>query len=202
MSQGSTFVGWVAGGTGVLLIYSAYRNRSPVETLTGVLTGSTATANAINPSAGSVGRSTVDSQSGNPAPSYSSRQGSIHNGTREQRIANGDVQPTLMPIPTQPYLVLDTAAVASFMRVQIQYGKPIILDNSYRTSAQQAAGYASDPHRFAPPGHSLHEKGLAVDVNSKLMSLNDPALVSAFAGNGWFRARMDEPWHWSYGVSG
>ena len=71
-----------------------------------------------------------------------------------------------------------------------------ILGGSYRTYAQQAANYASDPNRFAPPGQSLHEYGLAIDMNSADIAKYMPRLLN----NGWYRERSDEPWHASYGV--
>jgi hypothetical protein len=71
-----------------------------------------------------------------------------------------------------------------------------ILGGSYRTNAQQRAYYAKDPQRYAPPGMSLHEYGLAIDMNSAYIDKYADALLS----NGWYRERSDEPWHFSYGV--
>ena len=74
-----------------------------------------------------------------------------------------------------------------------------ILGGSYRTYAQQAADYARDPHRFAPPGKSLHEYGLAIDVNTGYLS-SHPDVRRQLLANGWYQERPDEPWHFSYGV--
>jgi hypothetical protein len=71
-----------------------------------------------------------------------------------------------------------------------------ILGGSYRTYAQQAASYAKDPNRFAPPGKSLHEYGLAIDVTSSMID----KYASKLLANGWYRERSDEPWHFSFGV--
>jgi len=74
-----------------------------------------------------------------------------------------------------------------------------ILGGSYRTYAQQAADYAKDPSRFAPPGKSLHEYGLAIDVNSGFLSQH-PDVRKELLARGWYQERPDEPWHFSYGV--
>lgn len=108
---------------------------------------------------------------------------------------------------------LDKSAAASFPSVERQYGRSIALSNTYRSPGQQAAAYAKagPTGTFAPPGTSLHEVGLAVDVDMNRMDVTDPRLVAAFLDNGWFRqakkvmfnGRMQpEPWHYSYGVPG
>lgn len=77
-----------------------------------------------------------------------------------------------------------------------------ILGGSFRTNAQQAQLYASDPNRFAAPGVSLHEYGLAIDVSAPYRDTPDflqrvkPWLLS----HGWYQERSDEPWHFSFGV--
>jgi LAS superfamily LD-carboxypeptidase LdcB len=104
-------------------------------------------------------------------------------------------------------MLMDYEAVASFMRVQIAYGKPIILDNTYRTFAQQQAGYEKNPGVFGKPGTSLHERGLALDIKTTNPNLNDSKLVDAFTKEGWVRRGKvingkPEPWHWTYKVPG
>jgi len=72
---------------------------------------------------------------------------------------------------------------------------------SYRTNALQAQRYAEDPQRFAPPGMSLHEYGLAIDVHENyLYSPGFPQMRAKMLANGWYQERSDEPWHFSYGV--
>lgn len=105
----------------------------------------------------------------------------------------------------QPVLLHD---VAMMMRANPR----LRLNSGFRTLAQQKALYAADPNStmVAPPGSSMHEKGLAVDLG--------PA-----SEYGWLRAHggqyglvnyAPEPWHWEprgassagnrtdYGVSG
>lgn len=42
------FLGWLGIGTGVILLYAAYRNRSPLDILTSTFTGTT-TGTQLNP---------------------------------------------------------------------------------------------------------------------------------------------------------
>lgn len=112
---------------------------------------------------------------------------------------------------------LNRQAAASFAKVEQTYGHQIGVTNTYRTNAQQTAAYEKvGPNgTFAPPGKSLHELGLAVDVNPVTVDLNDANLYNAFISNGWFRAgkvmpqyvngqlvRTNELWHYSYGRPG
>lgn len=57
---------WVAGGAGVLLIYSAYKGRNPVDTLRSYLGGSAAPTGTTSGAGvtSSTGRSTASSQLG------------------------------------------------------------------------------------------------------------------------------------------
>jgi len=73
-----------------------------------------------------------------------------------------------------------------------------VLPGSYRSNAQQAALYARDQNRYAPPGKSLHEYGLAIDVNSGYLA-SHPEVRQALLARGWYQERPDEPWHFSYG---
>lgn len=193
----------MAAGTGVILVYSAYRNTGPLSVLTGALTGDSArtTINAgISPSVNVV--TTGGDVSG------SSAVGS----TRAAGIKAKTIRPEYVALINHPGLVLDKEAAASFFQVETSYGKPISLSGASRSTAEQAANYALHPERFGKPGTSLHEVGLAVDVN-QLLNLEDPNLINAFTSHGWFRAgkmghwynkttTIPEPWHWSYGVPG
>lgn len=74
-----------------------------------------------------------------------------------------------------------------------------ILGGSYRSNAQQASYYARNPRRYAPPGMSLHEYGLAIDVNSGYLAAN-PGVRDRLLAQGWYQERPDEPFHFSFGV--
>lgn len=79
-------------------------------------------------------------------------------------------------------------------------GRPIIiLAGSKRTCATQAALYRKDPHRYADPKLTGHTRGIAIDVDQSQPNL--AKVNAALAKAGWTRARSDEPWHWSYGVT-
>lgn len=71
---------------------------------------------------------------------------------------------------------------ASHGRINIQSG--------FRTNAQQADLYRREPNLAAPPGHSNHEKGLAVDLGG------DYALIKQLAPQFGLSLPMSwEPWH-------
>lgn len=62
---------------------------------------------------------------------------------------------------------LAPALVAALARAEQLLGRPVPVTSGYRSPAQQAALYArrfANPFPVAPPGSSLHERGLAVDV--------------------------------------
>lgn len=203
MDRNSVFIGWVAGGIGVVLFYSAYTNHSPIAALKAVLNGehisSTPTlSGALSPDSGS-GSATNNLL--NPSTTGSGRPAQL-----KARV----IQPNLVSVGSQPGLQLDSDAATSFARVEAAYGQKIPLSGTFRSYAQQAIEYAQHPNLFAPPGTSLHEVGLALDIDQSF-NLDDPKLIAAFQQNGWFRQgktinwkgqTRPEPWHWSYGVAG
>lgn len=72
-------------------------------------------------------------------------------------------------------------------------GKSILVTSGYRSSAQQEALYRKDPSNAARPGRSLHEFGLAVDVNSA--DLNQLDKMGLMRKYGFTRPVGGEPWH-------
>lgn len=77
---------------------------------------------------------------------------------------------------------VDALIAASHGRINVQSG--------FRTLAQQTALYAKEPNLAAPPGHSNHEKGLAVDLGG------DYALIAQLAPQFGLVLPMSwEPWH-------
>jgi hypothetical protein len=92
------------------------------------------------------------------------------------------------------------SALRGYIEAVKCYGKAIPLTSSYRSHAEQAALYASKPGVAAPPGTSLHERGLAIDVNTA--NLNSQ-VVECLKRAGWFQgSTFGEPWHFSYGMRG
>lgn len=80
-------------------------------------------------------------------------------------------------------------------------GRPIRLTGSWRSRAYQSELYLKDPKRYAPPCAGLHPDGLAIDVSQDQPNLDK--IDRALKATGWVQARPDdEPWHYSFGVSG
>ena len=62
---------------------------------------------------------------------------------------------------------LAPAMRAALARAEQLLGRPVPITSGFRSSAAQAALYANraaNPYPVAPPGSSMHEKGLAIDV--------------------------------------
>lgn len=72
-------------------------------------------------------------------------------------------------------------------------GKTLNVNEGFRTYEQQAALYAKYPHKAAPPGSSLHEKGLAVDIDSA--QLNELDKLGLMRKYGITRPVGGETWH-------
>lgn len=74
-----------------------------------------------------------------------------------------------------------------------QTGKSILVTSGVRDSAQQAELYRKDPTKAAKPGSSLHEFGLALDIDSKIANeLDQLGLMKKY---GFTRPVGGEPWH-------
>lgn len=199
MERSTTLLGWMAGGAGIILLYSAYKNEGPISVVRNALTGShdptTTISSVANPSSGAVGTTATLTGGGDPAAA---------GGTKDMS--------QWVSIPSQPKFKLASVAAASFAQVERDYGKIIPLSGAGRSYAEQVIGYAQAPDRFGLPGTSLHEWGLAVDVSQLKSLMEDEKLIAAFTKNGWFRrgkkgdwygtGTIPEPWHWSKGVPG
>jgi hypothetical protein len=204
MNKGTAFISWIAGGTGVVLLYSAYKNVSPVSVLQGTLTGNpdrTPIQTGYGSGFTSGGTTGAPGARAGTSPVDTNPVANAGVGTsRAAKLLARQITPTLVPIPTQPTMRLDVTAMASFMAVQTAYGKPIPLTGAWRSEAVQAQGYETDPDRFAPPGKGGHPVGIAVDVNANKVNLNDPKLFDSFTRYGWYRRGRSGIMHYSYGV--
>lgn len=188
----SKLLAWVMAGAGSLLLYSAYRKRSPLDVLNGVVGESEAfQTDYASTVVGNVGYTNTPG-------------GNVGSISRLRMLANREIRPELVRI--QPSGMLDKDAAASKARIDARVGAAVPNVGAYRSYAEQAAAYASNPGRFASPDKSLHVVGLAIDVHSDWQHRSD--VIAAFTSEGWHRARWgegtknDEPWHWSYGVVG
>lgn len=92
---------------------------------------------------------------------------------------------------------LDRPAAASFTRM-VKKGLPKAITSAGRTHAEQArlrALYLAGKGNFAlPPGDSMHERGLAMDLPAAGIAW----MVRNGAKHGWHRTNPKEPWHWEY----
>jgi len=74
-----------------------------------------------------------------------------------------------------------------------QTGKKIHIRSGFRTLAEQQRAYAKDPGGAAKPGHSLHEKGLAIDASPA--DLNEAEKLGLMRKYGFTRPVGGEDWH-------
>ena len=72
-------------------------------------------------------------------------------------------------------------------------GKATTINSGFRSRADQEAAYKKDPSKAAKPGTSLHEFGLAVDINSA--TLNEMDKLGLMRKYGFTRPVANEPWH-------
>lgn len=92
-------------------------------------------------------------------------------------------------------------AIRSLIAVQRDAGTRILphVVSSWRSRAEQAQLYRSylngNGNLAAPPGHSNHETGHALDIDSGWLD-NHPEVVRALRQAGWGTPVDGEPWHW------
>lgn len=72
-------------------------------------------------------------------------------------------------------------------------GKRINVNSAFRSYAQQAALHAKDPAKASKPGGSLHELGMAIDINS--VDANELERLGLMKKYGFTRPVGREPWH-------
>lgn len=211
MDRTTTFLGWMVGGAGIVLIYSAYKNQSPVDVVRNTLSGEDGTPKIIS---GPISAADLASALSSPAGEPDAGRKPIKELAFKAGGTNDSSQ--WVSVASQPSIKLAAPAASSFASVVAAYGKPIPLSGGGRSYEAQVIGYAANPERFALPGNSLHEYGLAVDLNQTAGKsfMEDPKLIAAFTSNGWYRRGkrgkwyqgdstvIPEPWHWSYGIAG
>lgn len=72
-------------------------------------------------------------------------------------------------------------------------GKSLQINDGWRSTEEQARLHASNPDKAAPPGRSMHEYGLAVDINST--DADDLEKLGLMKKYGFTRPVGGEPWH-------
>ena len=96
---------------------------------------------------------------------------------------------------------LQEPAIASLRAVAKELGgkfrqAPVRVTGTFRTCAYQHELWVSDPSRYANPNSTLHTQGLAIDVDTTI--LTDKIRLTLLA-HGWHQSRpTDEPWHFSF----
>lgn len=95
---------------------------------------------------------------------------------------------------------LNPAVLKNFKAMVQEYGeltgKSVTVTSAYRSAEQQAALHAKDPKMTAPPGRSLHQFGLALDVDHKEgTGLNEMDKLGLMRKYGFTRPVGGEPWH-------
>lgn len=84
-----------------------------------------------------------------------------------------------------------------FLAMAEEYGEQtsqsIQVNRGFATRDEQAAQYNKDPRKAAPPGSSLHEFGLAIDINS--VDANRLEKLGLMRKYGFTRPVGGETWH-------
>lgn len=204
-----TVYGWVALFGGVGLVYAAVKDRRPILAVRAALSGS---------STGSSSFGALEA----PVPGSTSLPGTIPAGTTSG--ASGGAAPgsggpvaQSATVPVGSIRLIPQAA-AAFIAWQGAFGQSIPCTSGWRSVTDQAAGYDSDPARFASPQTSWHTAGKAVDVDNTwlqaLPAATQSKLRSTAAATGWRQARWrgeagcgtltnaNEPWHFSWNGCG
>ena len=99
-------------------------------------------------------------------------------------------------------LMLQGAAMDAYLDAERTLGFEIVVTGSHRSCAQQTQLHNSDPQRFADPDGSYHCRGLAVDVSQAQSAAKLKEIHRVLSHRRWYRARPDEPWHYSFGGEG
>lgn len=90
-------------------------------------------------------------------------------------VSIGDIEAAARAHRTRPELAgLDARLRAAIARAELLIGEPIVVVSGFRSRADQQRLWAAreaNPYPVAPPGTSLHELGLAIDVARHQASL-------------------------------
>ncbi|MGQ0669542.1 MAG: D-alanyl-D-alanine carboxypeptidase family protein [Actinomycetota bacterium] len=108
-------------------------------------------------------------------------------------------------------VILTPEAMASYQQA-IQMLGQFVPAGGWRSQAVQAAAYQAylsgqKQATVAPPGHSLHESGMAVDIDTGALGGAGSPTYERFAeimeSLGWHRWNPSgEPWHFSFRLTG
>jgi hypothetical protein len=96
-------------------------------------------------------------------------------------------------------------AIQDLLKIERLTGTNVFegVGGTFRTYEQQVAmdpdgdGYGSSGQLVAPPGHSMHEVGRAIDFDTQWL-YEHPEVRRHLAEMGWVNSVDGEPWHWEY----
>jgi hypothetical protein len=107
-----------------------------------------------------------------------------------------------VPLLVSGGVILRQDAMESFLAAEKRLGLPIRVTSSFRTGEEQARIYFSGIRPAAPPGHSLHEQGLALDVAGSFLAAH-PEVRDLLLSMGWHQFDpVGDAGHFSFGVTG
>jgi hypothetical protein len=183
-AAGATFGTWVGGATGAWLgskggaalgssIGENFVNHPDSESTPRTADGSAGSASGIDRAVGNLPLAGGDMADGSSASAF------INAGSG---VVFGGSHPTMLK---------------NFYGMVQEYGsltgKKITVTSAFRTYAEQQALYNADPRKAAKPGNSMHEFGLAIDIDSKDADiLESMGLMRKY---GFTRPLGGEPWH-------
>lgn len=133
-----------------------------------------------------LGRSTAVTPDYMPTPSAGGELYSGHNAYKYLKFRNNATLEGMHP-----------AMVKYFLAMVEEYGdktgKTVYVNSGYRDRHKQAILHAQNPRKAAAPGRSLHEFGLALDVDR--VYLNEMEKMGLLRKYGFTRPVGGEPWH-------
>jgi hypothetical protein len=142
-------------------------------------------------------------EEGKEPPATNNETGSVTGTPGKVPLANGPVKDGYTAgqyIKLQPGVKLEglnPELLKNFKGMAQEYGeitgKSIIVTSGARSKQEQEALFKKNPKKAAPPGRSLHEFGLALDVNSA--DLNEMEKHGLMKKYGFTRPVGGEPWH-------
>lgn len=111
---------------------------------------------------------------------------------------------TLVTIDGKPVEVETAAAYQRMRQAAALAGVRLKIVSGFRTMAEQEHFYrcyltadCNNGNYAERPGHSKHQSGHALDLNTRAAGVNQWMLANANA-HGFYATVPSEPWHWEY----
>jgi hypothetical protein len=138
-----------------------------------------------------------DSPASGNAPAATSG-GSVPTKDRAGMLADAELQSLSFAPSHRLAIVAANAAEQMNAAYKADTGKNLRVSSSYRTRAQQASVKAKKGSLAASPGNSMHERGLALDLD--ITNPQTYRWLKDNAGKYNFGQSLSyEKWHWTYG---